>query len=212
MEHDFKAVQQRVRRYWFKDGIAEIVVGGLFLLLALYFAGHRFLPADTNAPLMLDGSLALLLIFGIYFTRRLINVFKTHITYPRTGFVEYYPEAKDTLQTRVFIFFLVAGFVLLLVVFGRWVGTFVWLPGFIGFLSSVILIVIRTRAIEVDRFYYLAAASIILGFICSFSGLPAHYSLSLFYALFGLVLIILGVIVLAKYLRDNPLPAEGEDE
>jgi hypothetical protein len=212
MDHDFKAVQQRVRRYWFKDGIGEIVVGGLFLLLALYFAGHRFLPADTNAPLMLDGSLALVLIFGIYFTRRLINIFKTHITYPRTGFVEYYPEAKDTLSARIFIFFLVTGFVILLVVFGRWVGTFVWLPGFIGFLSSVILIVIRTHAIELNRFYYLAAASMIFGLICSFSGLPAHYSISLFYALFGLVMIGMGVRVLAKYLRDNPLPAEGTDE
>ena len=112
----------------------------------------------------------------------------------------------------MFIFFLVTGFVLLLVVFGRWVGTFIWLPGFIGFLGSVILIVIRTRAIELNRFYYLAAASMIFGLICSFSGLPAHYSISLFYALFGLVLIVLGVIVLTKYLRDNPLPAEDVDE
>lgn len=212
MDHDFQAVQQRVRRYWFKDGIGEIVVGGLFLLLALYFAGHRFLPANTKAPMILDGSLALVLIFGIYFTRRLINLFKTHITYPRTGFVEYHNEIDSTFSARFFVFFLAAGFVILLVVFGKWVGTFIWLPGFVGFLTSVILIVIRTRAIDLNRFYYLAAASTTLGLACSFSGLPAHYSISLFYALFGLVLIVLGVIVLTKYLRENPLPLEDVNE
>jgi hypothetical protein len=212
MEHDFQAVQQRVRRYWFKDGIGEIVVGGLFLLLALYFAGHRWLPSDTNAPMMLDGSLALILIFGVFFTRRLISIFKTHITYPRTGFVEYHSEENNTIATRVFVFFLVVGFILLLVVFGKWVGTFVWLPGFIGFLTSVILIIIRTRAIELDRFYSLAAASAILGLACSFSGLPAHYSISLFYGLFGLVMIGLGTKTLARYLRENPLPMESTDE
>ena len=62
MEQNFHAIQQRVRRYWFKDGIGEMMVGGLFLLLALYFAGHRWLPPNTNAPMYLDGSLVVILI------------------------------------------------------------------------------------------------------------------------------------------------------
>src|SRR5690348_5415922 len=100
MEHEFQAVQQRVKRYWFKDGIGEIVVGGLFLLLALYFAGHRWLPSDTKAPMVLDGGLTLILILGVFFTRKLINVFKTHITYPRTGYVEYYPARNENFPAR----------------------------------------------------------------------------------------------------------------
>jgi len=212
MDQDFREIQQRVRRYWFKDGIGEIVVGGLFLLLALYFAGHRWLPSDSKAPMVLDGSLALILIVGIFFTRRLIVIFKTHITYPRTGYVEYYPGKEESFPAKVFIFFSAVGFMLLLVVFGRWVGSFVWLPGFIGFLISVILVIIRTRAIDLDRFYFLAAASLILGLALTFSGLSAHYSISLFYALFGVVLITWGGTTLAKYLRENPLPDEIADE
>jgi hypothetical protein len=212
MEQNFHAIQQRVRRYWFKDGIGEIVVGSLFLLLALYFAGHRWLPADSNAPMMLDGSLLLILILGIFTTRRLINIFKMHITYPRTGYVEYYPDKEGLLPTQIFIFFIAIGFIFLLVVFGRWVGSFIWLPGFIGALISIILIVIRTRAIDLNRFYYLAAASLFLGLASSFSGLPAHYSISLFYALFGIVLMIWGGATLAKYLHENPLADEGTDE
>ncbi|MBK9210820.1 MAG: hypothetical protein IPL71_22075 [Anaerolineales bacterium] len=212
MDQNFREIQQRVRRYWFKDGIGEIVVGSLFLLLALYFAGHRWLPADSNAPMMLDGSLLLILILGIFTTRRLINIFKMHITYPRTGYVEYYPDKEGLLPTQIFIFFIAIGFIFLLVVFGKWVGSFIWLPGFIGALISIILIVIRTRAIDLNRFYYLAAASLFLGLASSFSGLPAHYSISLFYALFGIVLMIWGGATLAKYLHENPLVDEGTDE
>ena len=212
MDQNFREIQQRVRRYWFKDGIGEIVVGSLFLLLALYFAGHRWLPADSNAPMMLDGSLLLILILGIFTTRRLINIFKMHITYPRTGYVEYYPDKEGLLPTQIFIFFIAIGFIFLLVVFGKWVGSFIWLPGFIGALISIILIIIRTRAIDLNRFYYLAAASLFLGLASSFSGLPAHYSISLFYALFGIVLMIWGGATLAKYLHENPLADEGTDE
>ncbi len=212
MDQNFHAIQQRVRRYWFKDGIGEMMVGGLFLLLALYFAGHRWLPSNTNAPMYLDGSLVFILIVGIFFTRRLIGIFKTNITYPRTGYVEYYPGSADTVPARIFIFFSALGFGLLLVVIGRYVGSFAWLPAFLGILLGVILIIIRTRAIDLNRFYYLAAASAILGVAATFSGLPAYYSISLYYALFGFVLIFFGGKVLAKYLRENPLPAGETDE
>lgn len=212
MDQNFHAIQQRVRRYWFKDGIGEMMVGGLFLLLALYFAGHRWLPSDTNAPLYLDGSLVLVLVVGIFFTRRLIGIFKTNITYPRTGYVEYYPGKADTIPARIFIFLSALGFGLLLVVIGRYVGSFKWLPAFLGILLSVILVIIRTRAIDLNRFYYLAAASTVLGVAASLSGLPAYYSTSLYYALFGFVLIFFGGKALAKYLHENPMPSGGSDE
>jgi hypothetical protein len=212
LEHNFHAIQQRVRRYWFKDGVGEMMVGGLFLLLALYFAGHRWLPPDTNAARYLDGSLFFILIVGIFFTRRLISIFKTKITYPRTGYVEYYPGSPDTIPARIFIIVSAIGFGILLLVIGRYVGSFKWLPAFLGILLSVFLIIIRMRAIDLNRFYYLAAASALLGVAASLSGLPAHYSISVYYALFGLVLIFLGGKTLAKYLRENPLPAGGTDE
>ena len=34
---DMKQVEQRVTRYWYTDGIAELTSGGMFLLLGLYF-------------------------------------------------------------------------------------------------------------------------------------------------------------------------------
>ncbi|MCC6259481.1 MAG: hypothetical protein IT311_01360 [Anaerolineales bacterium] len=212
MDHDFNEIERRVRRYWFKDGIGEMVIGGLFVLLAIYVAGHQWLPVDSNAPLYLDGGLILILLLGIFLTNRLINVFKLQITYPRTGYVEYYPAKGEEFSAKVFIFLSFAGFVILVVGVGKWVGTFRWLPSVLGLLIGLTLIIVRLRAAELNRFYYLAGAAFGFGLGASLVNWLPQYTVSLFFALFGIVLFATGFITLRKYLRENPLPKEDAHE
>ena len=216
MNQDFNEVQQRVRHYWFKDGVGEIAVGGLFLMLSLYFAGHyfagtRFLPSVWNAPLYIDLGLAFLLLIGIVLTRKIIAVVKMHITYPRTGYVEYYIESKSSLLVRIAIFVAGTLFVLLLIAIGRWVGSFKWIPAFLGVFFGGVLIFLRTRTFGLKRFNYHASLSILLGLGLTFSSMPIP-GLSVYYAVFGIWLLSWGVWVLAKYLRENPLPERDNDE
>ena len=216
MNQDFNEVQQRVRHYWFKDGVGEIAVGGLFLMLSLYFAGHyfagtRFLPSVWNAPLYIDLGLAFLLLIGIVLTRKIIAVVKMHITYPRTGYVEYYIESKSSLLVRIAIFVAGTLFVLLLIAIGRWVGSFKWIPAFLGVFFGGALIFLRTRTFGLKRFNYHASLSILLGLGLTFSSMPIP-GLSVYYAVFGIWLLSWGVWVLAKYLRENPLPERDNDE
>ncbi len=100
----------------------------------------------------------------------------------------------------------------LLVIFGRWVGSFNWLPGFTGLLFGVVFIILRARANGLDRFYVLGGFCITLGMALSFSGLSMRYSLGLFYGLTGIVLMFSGGITLLHYLRENPLPRKSENE
>ncbi|MFN8399089.1 MAG: hypothetical protein U0X74_03670 [Anaerolineales bacterium] len=216
MNQDFNEIQQRVRHYWFKDGVGEIAVGGLFLMLSLYFAGHyfagtRFLPSVWNAPLYIDLGLAFLLLIGIVLTRKIIAVVKMHITYPRTGYVEYYIESKSSLLVRIAIFVAGTLFVLLLIAIGRWVGSFKWIPAFLGVFFGGVLIFLRTRTFGLKRFNYHASLSILLGLGLTFSSMPIP-GLSVYYAVFGIWLLSWGVWVLAKYLRENPLPERDNDE
>ena len=215
MNQDFNEIQQRVRHYWFKDGVGEIAVGGLFVMLSLYFAGHyfagtRILPSVWNAPLYIDLGLAILLLFGIVLTRKIIAVVKMHITYPRTGYVEYYIESKNSLAVRIVIFIAGTLFVLLLIAIGRWVGPFKWIPAFLGVFFGGVLIFLRTKTFGLKRFNYHASLSILLGLGLTFSSMPIP-GLSVYYAVFGIWLLSWGVWVLAKYLRENPLP-EGDDD
>jgi len=211
MKDNFVDVEQRVKRYWFKDGIGELAGGGLFVVLGLYFSGHEWLPPNSLARTLLDSSLILVLIGGIFITRWLINLLKTRLTYPRTGYVEYFPSQKNTPARRILTAVIAMGVSLLLVLFGRFVGSFNWIPGFTGLVAGVIFIMTQAHGGE-GRFYILGGLSIILGLVLSFSGLSESYSLGLFYGLIGAAAIISGGLTLARYLRENPMPVEGSNE
>lgn len=213
MDQDYLAIQQRVRHYWFKDGIGELAVGGLFFALSLYFAMHRVLPPASGVPLYLNLGLFIVLAAGVVATRKLITVFKMHITYPRTGYVEYHLENAPSVYVRFILWLAGILFVILLVAIGRWVGSFQWLPAFLGTVFGGLVFIFRTKASGLTRFNYHAALSILLGGGLSLiSGVSAQFSLSWYYGVFGVWLMVWGAVILAKYLRENPLPDGGSDE
>ena len=78
-------VEQRIMRYWYTDGIGELTGGGMFILLGVYFALQEFLGQNSVVGGTLQASLILLMIGGMAVSRRLVNVLKTRLTYPRTG-------------------------------------------------------------------------------------------------------------------------------
>ena len=50
MENDeMKQVEQRVKRYWYADGIAELTSGCLFVLLGIYFGAQGFLGRGLDS-------------------------------------------------------------------------------------------------------------------------------------------------------------------
>src|SRR5215212_4035655 len=89
MQSNSADIEQRLRRYWYSDGIGELIGGGMFILLGLYFALQEFLGENSLVSGILQASLILLIIGGMFISRRLINALKTRLTYPRTGNVEY---------------------------------------------------------------------------------------------------------------------------
>jgi len=88
MQSNLSDVEQRVRRYWYTDGIGELIGGGMFILLGTYFALQEFLRHNSLLGGILQASLILVMIGGTAIARRLINTLKTRLTYPRTGDVE----------------------------------------------------------------------------------------------------------------------------
>ncbi len=85
MKNEMSEVERRVNRYWYTDGLAEIIGGGMFILLAAYFALQDLLGPNSMLSGILQASLAILMIGGAFASRRLINSLKTRLTYPRTG-------------------------------------------------------------------------------------------------------------------------------
>jgi len=43
MKDNFSEVERRIKRYWYIDGIGELMGGGMLLLLGLYFSAMQYL-------------------------------------------------------------------------------------------------------------------------------------------------------------------------
>ena len=97
MQSNLSDVEQRVKRYWYTDGIGELIAGGMFLLLGLYFSIQQYFGHQSLVGVILQSSLLVVLIGGAMIGRRLISVLKTRLTYPRTGYVEYQTNEKNMI-------------------------------------------------------------------------------------------------------------------
>ncbi len=209
MNSNLSDVQRRVNRYWYTDGLAEILGGGMFLLLAVYFALQDFLGPDLMLSGILQAGLALLLIGGAFVSRRLINSLKTRLTYPRTGYVEYRASKKDTGRKRILVFILAFTISALTIAFVGIFKSFNSIVAVTGFIVGMILVLLRGKASGLFRFYILGAISLLLGFSISASRLTEGYALGLYYGLMGVCFLVSGGLTLRHYLHENPLRAEG---
>jgi hypothetical protein len=211
METKLSDVEQRVKRYWYTDGIGELIGGGMFVLLGLYFALQEFLGQESMVGGILQGSFILLMIGGAFISRRMVNALKTRLTYPRTGYVEYQVNEHNMRSRRIGVVILAFTISALTMVFVRLFQSFDSIVAVTGLAVGLILVVLRAKASGLARFYVLGAVSLVLGFALSISRLPNGYSLGLFYGLMGVCFIISGVLTLQRYLRENPLPAENQN-
>lgn len=209
MQRNLSDVEQRVKRYWYTDGIGELIGGGMFILLGIYFALQQALGQNSTVGGILQASLVLVMIGGMFVSRRLINALKTRLTYPRTGYVEYQVDERLTKSRRILAAVLGFTIAALTMVLVRLFDFFDSIVAVTGFAVALILIILRAKSSGLTRFYALGGVSLGLGLALSVSGLPNGYSLGLFYGLMGVCLMRSGGLTLRRYLDENPLPEEG---
>jgi uncharacterized membrane protein YcfT len=212
MKDNFSEVEQRVKRYWFSDGIGELAGGGMFLLLGMYFGIPQYLGENNLLSVILQSSLVLVMIGGIFLVRWLVTALKTRLTYPRTGYVEYRVDKGNALRRRTFVMAVAMVAAFLMVLLARWIQIIDSTVLITGIAVGGVFILLRGKSSGIQRFYFFGGISVILGIALSLSSLPNGYSLAAFYGLMGLVVMVAGGVVLFRYLKENPLPAEGANE
>jgi len=211
MNNNLSDVEQRVKRYWYTDGIGELIGGGIFILLGIYFAAQQYLGENSLVGGLLQAGLVILLIGGMAIGRWLIKALKSRLTYPRTGYVEYRVDRESTNKRRIVVAVVAALVAAFSMVFAQRIASFLNLTlALTGILVGVILSFLQGRGSGLERFYVMGAISIVLGIVLSLSRLPDGYGLGLFYSLMGFSFIVSGGLTLRRYLQENPLPAEAE--
>ncbi len=212
MKDETSQIEQRVKRYWYSDGIGEMMGGVMFFLLAVYFSLQQYLGDESFIGGMLQAGFVLLLIGGMFVSRRVISIVKARITYPRTGYVEYRTNSGNAVLMRILAMFtaMIVASISILVV--RRFDSIDAMVAVTGLLVAVIFAVKQGLTSGLGRFYFMSALSIVLGGVLSVSGFPRGYNLGLFYGLMGLAFVISGGLTLKSYLRENPLPTEVGNE
>jgi hypothetical protein len=205
-------VEQRVKRYWYTDGIGELLGGGMFLLIGLYFSIQQYFGDQSLVGVILQSSFVVVMIVGMIVGRRLINLLKARLTYPRTGYVEYHTAEKNVTWQRIFTALIAMTVAIFSVVITRRIDFIDSMVAVTGVLVAVILLVKQGWSSRMLRFYALSAASLILGIALSVSGLPSGYNLGAFYGLMGTAFAISGGLTLQRYLQENPMPVEDKNE
>lgn len=212
MNDQLSGIEQRIKRYWYSDGIPELSSGGLFLLLGLYFGIQGSLGENPLMRVILQVGLGLLMIAGAISVSWLVNALKNRFTYPRTGYVEYRLDEPDARQRR----FVVIAVAMIILIAWTILFKYRFLRGFdstvlvTGILAGVVFFTLQGRSSGGIRFRVFGVASALLGIGLSLSGLSEAFRLGIFFGLLGIALLLSGGLVLREYLHQNPMPAGAE--
>ncbi|RPI95323.1 MAG: hypothetical protein EHM40_03470 [Chloroflexi bacterium] len=214
MQSNLSEVERRVTRYWYTDGIVELVGGVMLVLLGIYFTLQgslaRFLGGNSLFGIILQmGFFLLLFLGGGWINQWLVNLLKARLTYPRTGYVEYQTDRGRSSKGKWILFIaLSAGIAAFMVLLASLFQAFDAMVALTGLLGAWVFMILRTRSSGLARFYVLAGVSVILGLALSVTGLSISYNAGLFYGLMGICVSISGGWTLRRYLQHNSPPAE----
>jgi hypothetical protein len=209
---EFKKISQRSMSYWFEDGLSEIIVGILFLLLGLSFFIEGMADPGTLIRRASGITGLVLMVFGVWTARPIIRKLKERVTYPRTGYVSY-RRTKPTRKGSAVSYILTL--VIILIVVGIITSapdkTLDWLPMFEGVIIGGFLLFIGYRT-QIYRFFALGSLSIILGTILSVSGVGNLVGMGILFMVLGAAVILSGGYRLRTYLHQIESTAEFVNE
>lgn len=207
-----RQIEKRTIRYWFEDGLAEISVALVFLVLAVYFYLKIILPAASPLNVFLEVGFVLFIVGGSFLTSRVVSALKERLTYPRTGYVEYPQASGHKARARVFAVVAVAAVVAAVtLLFSIGTQEIAWMPVITGLLLGFVTLVFIAPRIGLLRIYLLGLAAMASGIAIALLGFENIPGLAVFYALAAAGLLLSGSLALVSYLRHNPLQGDHDE-
>jgi hypothetical protein len=207
MDNDINRAMQRTKRYWHIDGLNEMSLGLLFLLMGLYFFLEVILTPASVLYQILNVGFVILAVGVALSAGRLINALKEHLTYPRTGYVAYRQVKGIKRWVRVLLLFAASAMIGALIV--NLPISRNWHPLVLGVTVAGAMLFIGNR-VGLSRFYILAATSMLAGAGIALFGFDLAVGGMIYYALMGVALFLSGAITLRNYLKQTQ-PAQEED-
>lgn len=202
--------RQQAYQYWYEDGLSEILVGVLFLLIGLLLTLQGYLPPHPLWTALSALALPLLIVGGVYAFRWLTRRLKERITYPRTGYVAYRRERSRRRWLWNAVVVAGMGIIVALLMLSA-PASLAWLPLIQGLIVGAFFLWIAHQMALV-RFYGFALASVSIGAAAAWGRVADPFDTALYYAGMGVLLIFVGAVVLGNYLRRSQTEDGMADE
>lgn len=200
---DIEKIEKRTVQSFYDDGLPEIALGLIFLLLGGYFFAQAVAPEGSALGSALSVLFFLIIVSAGFLVSRILRFLKRRITYPRTGYVAF--KKKEPSSKRRAATMIVGGIIgaAIAALYGISPSFKTLFPAVNGLLLAVAVLLFAGK-VGLVRFYILSAASAVIGFAVTASGIGDIKGISLYYGLFGAALILSGLVALVAYLRKSP--------
>ena len=212
MPHPLFEARVRAQRYWYRDGLAEIPLG----IVQLLMSGSNLIAAlgDRTSSWFEPVTLIYAVLFAVLavFASRIMAAVRERITYPRSGYVDY---GESVRKRRIWIGMVLAVLATVIGVLAlrysgragwdpaRWLQ---WTPAVAGLTTGAVGVYVTVRY-GLPRFLVVGALAIILGVMVS-SEYPPRLALAIWLASIGCAWLCSGGLTLWNYLRSAPLSAD----
>lgn len=206
---DIEKIEKRTVQSFYSDGLAEIAIGLIFLLLGGYFFAQAVVPEGSALGSALSVLFVLVIVSSGFLVSRILRFLKRRITYPRTGYVAF--KKKEPSPKRRVATMIIGGIIggSLAALYGLSPSLKTLFPALNGILFAIAVLIFANK-VGLIRFYILAAVSAIIGFAVTAAGVGDVKGVSLYYGVFGAAVTISGLVTLIVYLRKSPR-ADRED-
>jgi hypothetical protein len=201
---NLKEIERKAFRSTFQDGLWDMYLGFLLLTMGM---GPGLLSLNTS----LMWTLAILLVFSAL-TWLAFWAGKKFITTPRMGLVKFGPQRKAKLKkTRAVLFLSALLGVIMFVLRAMW--NIEWaaipIPAYVWAVQAIVVFSLGAYFLDVSRFYaygMLYAIPVPVGVVLlQNTGLPGLMFLP--FGVSGGVMVIIGVVLFIRFLRDYRIPA-----
>ncbi len=207
MNNHIDTIIRRTQGYWYVDGLNEIAVGLLLMIMSVYFLLQSRITGTSAGSVLANIALFAAVLVLFWFSRRAVQAVKARMTYPRSGFVAY-PAGQAGPRRLRYIFAAAIGLVcvLLVALVPNSQNIHTWIPLLIGLISGLVVLYLSYR-FRLLRLSLLAGALVLTGIVISLFNPSQGLAELLTSFIDGIWFVISGGITLFRYLHGTVPPA-----
>ncbi len=196
--NDLNKTIRRTQQYWFEDGLVELLLGLLFMVLSGLFWWQ---VASESEYAALVGGIAMpfIIVLGAILLGVALRWLKQRFVYPRTGYITYVKPTKQKRNASL-LMGLVVGIVMAVAI--TQLGIADLAAAFIGAGIGFALFMLGIR-VGLLRFHLLAIWTVAVGVIISFLRVDITVASTYTMGLIGLGLMVSGAIAFWRYWQNS---------